>query len=151
MRITSMLTKLDAFVWRGSRPRTADFAAIKAQFATVISLEGSKEDKKESDELSPVRVVSLPILFREIYWTGCGQPYLAAILHAIDYATKPVLVHCEHGEDRTGLVIAAWRVSTGQMSKSQAFSEALAFGYRDYINFGLNRTWKAFDGAHVLL
>jgi tyrosine-protein phosphatase SIW14 len=147
--VTTRITQVDAYVWRGARPQSSEYAEIKAKFATVISLEGEAEDMRESDELAPVHVVSRPITFWEIYWSGITQSHLIGILQSITAAPKPVLIHCEHGEDRTGLVVAAWRVYTGEMSPSQAWAEALAFGYREVINFGLNKTWAAYTRGEM--
>jgi hypothetical protein len=140
-----VITQVDSDVWRGPRPEPAEFEGIKNKFACVISLEGSDEDQKESRELAPVPVISETISTVQIYLTGISQNYLDEILGAIRMEKKPVLVHCQHGQDRTGLVIAAYRVNVHGWSKGQAMSEALAFGYRSWLNFGLNRTWRQFQ------
>lgn len=140
-----MITQVDEFVWRGPRPAPADFPQIHAQFQTVISLEGLEEDKKEAAELPGVRVVSLPISFWQIYFKGISEDYLDEILFTIRMAKKPVLVHCQHGQDRTGLVIAAYRVHVCHWTKSQAIQEALQYGYREWpFNVGLDKTWERF-------
>lgn len=142
----SYLSQVDADVWRGSRPEPNDFASIRAKFRTIVSLEGLEEDKKEADELVPACVISQPIVFSEIYITGISQLKLETIttqLVSSDLA-KPILVHCQHGEDRTGLVVAAYRVKYNDISVEDAWKEALKFGYRNWLNFGLNRTWNEF-------
>jgi hypothetical protein len=143
-----VLIQVDDTLWRGSRP--VDFAATKARFASTISLEGLAEDERETVELFPVRVISHPISFWQIYFTGISQDDLRVILGLIARAPRPVLVHCQHGEDRTGLVIAAYRVTTLGWDYRAAWNEALGYGYRDLINFGLNRTWKKFNAQKSL-
>jgi protein tyrosine/serine phosphatase len=128
-------------VWRSARPEPENLAAIKAKFRTIISLEGEAEDQKEVAELNPVPVLSFPISSWQIYVSGISQDDLAKILLAITSARSPVLVHCQWGRDRTGLVIAAYRVRVCGWTKDAAMSEALAYGYRRWINWGLNRTW----------
>lgn len=141
-----MLEKVTDDVWRGSRPEPANFPFIKATFPIVLSLEGQTEDIKERNDLDPTRVLSQPISFWQIYFTGIGQGYLAGILDMIKQMPKPILVHCEHGEDRTGLIIAAYRVTACDgWTKEAAWNEALAHGYRELINFGLNATWEKFQ------
>lgn len=135
-----MNTLVDNSVWRGPRP--VDFAATKAQFKTVISLEGNEEDWKESKLLWPTALFCYPISPWQIYATGISQTTLAEIVGAIYMVPKPVLVHCQHGQDRTGLAIAAYRALVCGWTKEDAMTEALHFGYRRWINFGLNRTWK---------
>ncbi len=48
-----------------------------------------------------------------------------------DPSKQPVLVHCKLGHDRTGAVVAAYRVTVQGWSVDQAASEALQFGYSD--------------------
>jgi hypothetical protein len=138
---------VDKFVSRSPRPEGSMIADIKSAFGTVISLEGLEEDAKETAELSPVLVISKPISTWQIYLSGISQLYLDSILTSIDIAIKTgrrVLVHCEHGEDRTGLAIAAYRVRRCGWGKDAAMAEAIALGYRHIINIGLNNTWGDF-------
>ena len=137
-----MISQVDGKVWRGPRPQAQDFASIKTQFAAVLSLEGSAENEKERSELAPVPVLTNTISFWEIYFTGISQVRVAEIMSMIWEAPKPLLVHCEHGQDRTGLVVATYRVMTCGWTKAKAMDEALGFGYRDWLNFGLNKTWS---------
>jgi tyrosine-protein phosphatase SIW14 len=139
-----MITQVDNLLWRGPRPQPTDYAAIKAQFKSIISLEGLDEDKKEMAELTPVPVISCPIGFKEIYFTGIIPAKLDGILTVIATAPKPVLLHCQHGQDRTGLIVACYRVKVSGWTKQAAWAEALKFGYRNWLNLGLNRTWEAF-------
>lgn len=137
------------FISRGPRPGPEEFAFIKSKFASTLSLEGLEEDDKEVSELAPTKVICFPITFLEIYtcWYALSQKRLQDILDAIALAPKPLLIHCQHGQDRTGLVCAAYRVRVCGWTKDQAMKEALSFGYRDYINFGLNKTWEGFSAS----
>jgi protein-tyrosine phosphatase len=141
-----MILQVYSRLYRGARPQPADFAEIKATFQRVISLEGPEEDKKEQQELSPLWVMSDPINFAQIYLVGISQHRLYWILQQIVAArtTGNVLVHCEHGEDRTGLIVAAYRVWQSGWTKEAAMAEAIRLGYRSYLNYGLNRTWRGF-------
>jgi protein tyrosine/serine phosphatase len=67
---------------------------------------------------------------------------LDTIVQTIVVLPKPVLLHCEHGEDRTGLAVAAYRVVVSGWTKDEAMDEALKFGYRNWLNYGLNKTWR---------
>lgn len=53
----------------------------------------------------------------------------AALAVINDPARQPVLVHCTRGSDRTGAVVAAYRVFVQGESVAQAAAEAKAFGY----------------------
>ena len=49
-------------------------------------------------------------------------------------------VHCEHGQDRTGLIIGAYRVRVQRWSKSQAYQEMKAHGFHPLLH-GLYSSW----------
>jgi tyrosine-protein phosphatase SIW14 len=137
-----MISQVDEYVWRGPRPTAQELPSIAAKFKTVLSLEGIAEDAKEAKELPGLVLVSQPISTWEIYVAGITQDRLRKIVADISNAAKPILVHCQHGQDRTGLVIAAYEVIVRGWTKNAAMTEALAFGYRNWLNYGLNKTWE---------
>jgi tyrosine-protein phosphatase SIW14 len=140
-----VITQVDDVVWRGPRPEPSDLEAISDRVVSIISLERANEDEKEAIEFDPdVKVYSWPISPWEIYGSGITQEYLYKILGQISILKKPLLIHCQRGQDRTGLIIAAYRVKMHGWSKEVAMAEALQFGYRNWLNFGLNKTWRDF-------
>lgn len=48
---------------------------------------------------------------------------------AVDTAKTPVLVHCQHGADRTGALIAAYRLAVQGWTKDEAIREMTEGGY----------------------
>jgi protein tyrosine/serine phosphatase len=55
---------------------------------------------------------------------------IAAILEIVRRAPKPILVHCEGGADRTGLVAALYRAKVLGASVSEAYKElSLVYGH----------------------
>jgi tyrosine-protein phosphatase SIW14 len=141
----STFYQVDAEVWRGPRPEAADIPLVLSKFKSVLDLEGIDEDIQEQNELVSLRVLAGDISDWEIYSPVLGFTLvkLNNILDALSLAPKPCLVHCLHGQDRTGIVIAAYQVRRG-WTKEAAMAEAKKYGYRQYINFGLNRVWKQF-------
>jgi protein tyrosine phosphatase (PTP) superfamily phosphohydrolase (DUF442 family) len=49
--------------------------------------------------------------------------HVARVLAIIQEAPKPVLVNCRAGVDRTGIIVAAYRVLIGRMSRKRAIAE----------------------------
>jgi protein tyrosine/serine phosphatase len=65
---------------------------------------------------------------------------IASVLAAISSMPKPVFVHCQYGCDRTGMVIACYRIQYDHWANSKALREAEVHGFsrfevemRDYI------------------
>ena len=65
--------------------------------------------------------------------------YLGALLQK----SCPVFVHCLHGKDRTGIVIAYYRVLFCGWTKAKAEKEMLSLGFRK-ANVGLWEAWEHF-------
>ncbi len=59
------------------------------------------------------------------------------VLRIIEDAPKPMLIHCKHGADRTGLIVAIYRITKQGWSKEMAIFEMKrgGFGFHDkYLN-----------------
>jgi len=55
-------------------------------------------------------------------------------LKIIHTAPKPIVVHCQHGADRTGVVIAMYRICFQNWTKEQAIDEMKNGGYNFHEN-----------------
>lgn len=59
------------------------------------------------------------------------------LLRIIEIAPKPLLIHCKHGADRTGLIVAIYRIEKQGWPKEMAIFEMKkgGFGFHDkYLN-----------------
>src|SRR5437773_8038681 len=45
-------------------------------------------------------------------------------------AAKPIFVSCSLGRDRTGMVVALYRMKRGEMSFNEVWQEGVYYGYR---------------------
>ena len=59
----------------------------------------------------------------------------------LDWVRGGVLVHCTHGQDRTGFVIGQMRVLTDRWSKSRAYAEMRHYGFHPLLR-GLREAWE---------
>ena len=55
-----------------------------------------------------------------------------------------VLVHCTHGQDRTGYLVGRHQVISGTMSKDAAYEEMLEHGFHPEL-MGLSESWADFE------
>lgn len=54
---------------------------------------------------------------------------VVAALRILRDCGKPVLVHCKHGADRTGLIVAMYRIVFQNWTKEEALDELLHGGF----------------------
>jgi len=119
-------------LWRGARPGT-DGAAwlIKQGVRTVVNLELLLEDRA-AFEAAPVASEGhyeagyfrlrdwepLPLLAPAVV-----DDHVAHFLAIVSGQPKPVYVHCRSGQNRTGLMVAAYRVVMEGMPAEEAIAE----------------------------
>jgi tyrosine-protein phosphatase SIW14 len=62
-----------------------------------------------------------------------SQEFIISALKIIQQSKKPILIHCLHGSDRTGVVIAAYRIVYENWTKEEAIVELREkqFGYHE--------------------
>ncbi len=118
--------RVDGGLYRSARLKAGAAAELKALgVRTVINLRSEETDR---DVLagSGVNRLRLPCDANEI-----TVEHLATFLRlACDPDRRPVLVHCWAGADRTGAMIAAYRVAAQGWSKEEAVREMTEGGYR---------------------
>lgn len=68
------------------------------------------------------------------------EPDLQSVRDAYGFIGPNTFVHCTHGCDRTGLVIACYRVFVCGWPKAKAKAEMFLLGF-DPLLFGLDKAW----------
>ena len=78
-----------------------------------------------------------PVRIRTNTWSISDKTVIAALtaIHRAE-ADGPVVLHCHHGADRTGLVIAMYRIIYQDWTKGAALDELVHGGY------GYHAMWK---------
>jgi len=69
------------------------------------------------------------------------EPDLQQIRDAVAFIEPGTFIHCTHGQDRTGLVVGAYRVSRCGWTKEQAYYEMLERGFHPIL-LGLAKAWE---------
>lgn len=130
------LQRVNATLWRSSQPRTeAEWRAVRAAIGpggVVVKLNDAAEGSDDGAAAAGLQVVPLAIDPRgdgPIYAQAESvfrKPDASRVGDAVALACDPhvgVLVHCSHGWDRTGLVVAEERVLCEGWSLGAAHDE----------------------------
>jgi protein tyrosine/serine phosphatase len=94
---------------------------------TVINLRTRHSEKAEV-EAAGMRSVEIPMNSMKNIDPAAVRKALSVMT---DPANRPVLVHCAHGKDRTGVVVAVYRMKIEGWSEAQAEAEMEAFGFHE--------------------
>ncbi len=111
-------------LYRSEQPDRKGFEEIKAQgIRTILNLRPDLHD----DEL--VQGLGFKMVLVPMTADGFTEEDVIRALRAIKDSPKPVLVHCKHGADRTGLIIAMYRVVFQDWPKEEAVAELKGGGF----------------------
>ena len=120
--------KVSERLYRGAQPNAAAMKALQALgIKTIVNLRMPGDVwKPEATEAN-----SLGILYTNVPFRGFGRPspdQVNQVLDMIDSLPGPVFIHCQHGCDRTGTVIACYRIRHDNWSRENAMKEAGVHG-----------------------
>ena len=144
MPIKNFAEVIPDVLYRGSRPSPEDFKQQLANMKSIINLEGDDVAAAEYQSAASLGMewIWCPISISDIYAEGFPEPLCNYLLALMKWLPKPLFVHCQHGEDRTGLAVAMFRVEEQGWSPQQAYQEALRYGYHPHFNAGLNKNFE---------
>jgi tyrosine-protein phosphatase SIW14 len=119
--------KMSTTLYRGAQPTRNGLEYLASiGVKTVINLR--QPGDVFPDEEATVKALGMTYVACPM--SGVKAPTLeqmAEILAVIDKATGPVFIHCQYGCDRTGTVVACWRIAHG-WSNEKALAEAEKYG-----------------------
>ena len=124
------LYRVDDNVYRGLQPTRQDIAGLASSgIRTVLDLRGALDHKgweQQAVEAAGMRYIRVGM-------SGFFAPSnrqidkILAVLQ--DPTLGPIFVHCRRGADRSGLVIACYRISHDNWTNAQAMVEARQQGF----------------------
>jgi protein tyrosine phosphatase (PTP) superfamily phosphohydrolase (DUF442 family) len=124
------LFRVSDTLYRSAQPTAEGLHKLKELgITTVVNLRSFHSDR---DEIDP------GLGYEHIHmksWHAEREDAIRFLRIATDPARVPVLVHCQHGADRTGSMIAVYRVIVQGWSKDDAIREMKEGGY------GFHRIW----------
>ena len=125
--------KVNDMVYRGAQPKSGGLELLKQLgIKTVVNLRNDDARAKQ-EEASAHRV---GLQYFNFPFERRGRPQgkkMEQVLSIInDPANQPVFVHCQHGADRTGVVIAVYRITHDRWTGEQAKREAKRYGLKPW-------------------
>jgi protein tyrosine/serine phosphatase len=120
------LYKISDTLYRSEQPGDDEMKELeKMGIRTVLNLRNYHNDKNEAQGTSLV-LERIRMNASEI-----TQEQIFQAMKIIKDSPKPVLVHCFHGSDRTGCMVASYRIIFQNWTKEAAIEELKnpAFGY----------------------
>ncbi len=115
---------LNANLFRSAQPTARAFTEYeKLGIKTVLQLRPDKDDEPLIAHTA-LRLLVVPMKTADI-----RDAHVIEALRLIRTEPGPILMHCRHGADRTGLVAALYRMLFDGFSRKAALNEMLHGGY----------------------
>ena len=152
------LSQVGPGIWRSGQPTSADqWLYLKSLGITkVIKLNMDGEGSDDGARAAGLTVYELGIepegdkdVFDNILNTFVKpDPNKVDEAEAIIEVGGGILVHCTHGQDRTGIAIGLHRVLHDHWTKDAAYQEMIKHGFHPELH-GLHEFWENFNGTEV--
>lgn len=118
------LYKVNDSIYRSEQPDSFDIQTLKQLgIKSILNLRFKHHDSvfigKSSPELYAVNMKAQRIKDKDVI----------NALKIMEKAPKPILIHCKHGSDRTGVILAMYRIVFQNWTKEQALDELKNGGY----------------------
>ncbi|MBX7220139.1 MAG: tyrosine-protein phosphatase [Blastocatellia bacterium] len=128
--------QVDKTLYRGAQPTKVGMVELKnLGIKTLVSLRSGT-----GDDLKRIGATGLTCLNVPVSWNPLRGPKDEAVVKFLqtvtDPANQPVFVHCRQGVDRTGVMMAAYRVVIQGWDKEEAIEEMQQVGsHSRYIKY----------------
>jgi protein tyrosine/serine phosphatase len=122
--------QLDPWLFRGGQPSPAGLQHLKQiGVRTVVCLRWTASVIAEERHL--VREFGMDFEnFRLNYWDLPSDEVVERFFNLMEDRDKhPIFLHCQHGKDRTGLLIAYYRIARQGWSATRAYAEMKEYGF----------------------
>jgi tyrosine-protein phosphatase SIW14 len=117
-------------LYRGGQPSLAGFSALQAMGVGIIV---NFRDERMEMATEKRQVESLGIKYIGIPWSAIHEPSTAQVVEFLDLIRAnpkaKIFVHCRRGADRSGVMVAAYRIAIEHKTVAEAVSEMHQFHY----------------------
>ena len=120
--------RINEGLYRGAQPDAAGIRSLKCLgIKSIVNLCMTND----AWQAEPTEAQANGLIYTNIPMKGFGRPtpeLVARVLASIEGLPSPVFVHCRHGCDRTGTIIACYRIKHDHWSGETALAEAKRYG-----------------------
>ena len=118
-------------LYRGAQPQPGGLQRLaEMNINTVVNLRGTSKRTK-ADE---AEAAALSLRYFNVSLPTWGRPKDSDVLRILEIITNPengrVFVHCRDGVDRTGVIVALYRIKVESWTSASALAEAKRSGMR---------------------
>jgi len=118
------------WLYRGGQPTHKQFEELKAAgIKSIICLRWNSLSLRQERTMAAklgFNLFSIPLS----YWILPTRAEIDRFFSVLDNSENhPVFVHCLHGSDRTGMLLAMYRMARENWSFEQAYQEMVACGF----------------------
>ena len=121
---------VDDNLYRGAQPSDAGFKELQKMGVTIVvdfrDEPGEISGEKREVEALGMKYVSIP-------WSGSSYPSSSQVVQFLDLVRAnpqaKIFVHCKRGADRTGVMVAAYRIAFEHKDVADAVLEMHQFHY----------------------
>ena len=140
-------------IYRGGQPESlADYALLqRLGIHTIINLKTTRQEIEQEAALA--KSFGMTMISRPTgTFFGATDEEVDEIQSLLqDPKLQPLLIHCRHGKDRTGLMIGIYRVETQGWGPQEAYSEMLSLGFNPLLLGLRHRFWERMEHKPPLL
>jgi tyrosine-protein phosphatase SIW14 len=140
--------KVSDVLFRGAQPSARGLAELKKSgITTVVDLRGNRGPvaaERRAVESLGMRFIDIPVRG----WSAPSNEQVAQFLQLFkEDPQQKVFVHCYYGEDRTGVMVAAYRMAQQNWTAELAIAEMYSFGFHYRLYGGMKSYVRQFPAV----
>lgn len=125
--------KVDERIYRGAQPKGQGYNTLKSLgIKTVISLRGKDKTLQSEKETLNALGINLFHIPMSKYSRPTDEQVINFLDIVLDKNNQPVFIHCTSGRDRTGAMLAMYKVTACGWTIKNAYKEAKNLGFWPY-------------------